>query len=65
MLADVPWRFEVVKHSLTTENGYWLPATAPGLGVEVDEAAAARHPFAQEVLHATTVRARDGAVLDW
>jgi galactonate dehydratase len=65
MLTDVPWRWEVVKHQLRTEGGYWLPCDAPGLGVEVDEEAARRHPFEQEVLHATTVRAHDRAVLDW
>ncbi len=65
MLTDVPWRWEVVKHSLKTENGYWLPATAPGLGIEIDEAAAAKRPFAQEIIHATTAVDHDGAVLDW
>jgi len=65
MLADVPWRWEVVKHSLRTENGYWLPATAPGLGIEIDEAAAAKRPFEQEVIHATNAVDHDGAVLDW
>jgi galactonate dehydratase len=65
MLSDVPWRWEVVRSSLVTENGYWLPTTAPGLGIEVDEAAAARHPFAQEIIHPLTVRAHDGAILDW
>jgi galactonate dehydratase len=65
MLADVPWRWEVVQHSLRTEGGYWLPPEAPGLGMEVDERAALRHPFEQERMQATTVRAHDGAVLDW
>jgi galactonate dehydratase len=65
MLADVPWRWDVVKHSLKREAGFWLPADAPGLGIEIDEAAAAKHPFKQEVLHSTTVRAHDGAILDW
>jgi galactonate dehydratase len=65
MLTDVPWRWEVVRHSLKTENGYWLPSDAPGLGIEVDEAAAAKHPFKQEVLHSTTIRASDNAILDW
>ena len=65
MLTDVPWRWEVVQHSLTSEGGYWMPTDAPGLGIEVNEAAAARHPFQQEIIHATTVRAHDGAVLDW
>ena len=65
MLSDVPWRWDVVKQSLETKDGYWLPCDAPGLGIEVDEAAAAKHPFQQEVIHATTVRAHDGAILDW
>jgi galactonate dehydratase len=65
MLSDVPWRWEVVRHDLKTEAGYWLKSEAPGLGVEVDEEAAKRYPFQQEVLHATTVRAHDNAVLDW
>ncbi|HVT94901.1 MAG TPA: galactonate dehydratase [Bryobacteraceae bacterium] len=65
MLTDVPWRWEVVKHSLRRENGYWLPPEAPGLGIEVDEAGAARHPFQPEVIHSTTIRAHDNAILDW
>lgn len=65
MLTDVPWRWEVVQHSLVSQDGYWLPNDAPGLGIEVNEEAAARHPFKQEVIHPMTVRAHDGAVLDW
>jgi galactonate dehydratase len=65
MLGDVPWRWDVVRSSLTTQNGYWLPASAPGLGIEIDEAAAAQHPFQQEVIHSLTARAHDGAILDW
>ena len=30
MLADVPWRWEVVEPSLPTKNGFWLPNEAPG-----------------------------------
>jgi galactonate dehydratase len=65
MLTDVPWRWDVVRHQLKTESGCWLPTEAPGLGLEVDEAAAAKHPFAPEVMHSTTVRAHDNAILDW
>ncbi|MBK9170078.1 MAG: galactonate dehydratase [Bryobacterales bacterium] len=65
MLTDVPWRWEVVEHALETKDGHWLPVERPGLGIEVNEKAAARHPFRQEVIHATTIRAADGAVLDW
>jgi galactonate dehydratase len=64
MLADVPWRWEVVESALTTENGYWLPCDQPGLGIKVNERAAAQHPFEQEKLQ-SAVYAPDGAVLDW
>lgn len=65
MLTDVPWRWEVVEHALTTEKGHWLVCDAPGLGIEVNEEAAKKHPFQQEILHPTTIRAHDGAILDW
>jgi galactonate dehydratase len=65
MLTDVPWRWEVVRHELKTEAGYWLKCDAPGLGIEVDENAARKYPFKQEIIHSTTVRAHDGAILDW
>jgi galactonate dehydratase len=65
MLSDVPWRWEVVESSLQTSDGYWQISDAPGLGIEVNEAAAARHPFQPEVMHSLTIRAKDGAVLDW
>jgi galactonate dehydratase len=65
MLADVPWRWDVVQHSLETRDGYWLKCQAPGLGVEVNEREAARHPFQPEVMHSTTIRAADGSILDW
>jgi galactonate dehydratase len=65
MVEDVPWRWEVVEQKPKSERGYWLIPDQPGLGIEVNETAAARHPFAQEVIHSMTVRARDGAILDW
>jgi len=65
MLADVPWRWDVVRHSLETREGYWLKTEDPGLGVEVNEEEARKHPFRQEVMPATSIRAGDGAILDW
>ncbi len=65
MLTDVPWRWDVAQHALQTENGYWLKTDAPGLGIEINEEAAKRHPFKQEVIHALNARAHDGAILDW
>jgi galactonate dehydratase len=65
MLADVPWRWEVIQHTLETEAGYWLKPEAAGLGIDVNEAAAAKHPFQPEINLAGTARAADGAVLDF
>jgi galactonate dehydratase len=64
MLSDVPWRWDVVKSSLVTEHGYWLPTTVPELGIEVDEARAKEHPLQQEVMHSLTIRAAGNAILD-
>jgi galactonate dehydratase len=61
--SDVPWRDEVVSEPLIVEDGFIYPSDKPGLGIEVDEQAAARHPFEQEVLMSWFHR--DGAVADW
>jgi len=65
MLSDVPWRWDVVRHSLETREGYWLKTEQPGLGVEVNEEEARKHPFQQEAMPTTSIRAADGAILDW
>ncbi len=61
--ADVPWRFEVLSESLELANGVAKLPTKPGLGVEVDEREAAKHPFRQEPL--MRYFHPDGAVADW
>jgi galactonate dehydratase len=65
MLTDVPWRWDVVKHGLKMENGYWSKSESPGLGIEVNEVEAAKHPFKQEAFATAVARAADGAILDW
>ena len=65
MLTDVPWREEIVQSTLEHDGGYWKLPAKPGLGIEVDEAAARRHPYKTEIFHTTHARAADGAVLDW
>lgn len=61
--SDVPWRNEVLDEALVVKDGYIDPPTRPGLGVEIDEEAAARYPFKPEAeqryFHP------DGAVADW
>ncbi|WP_299844799.1 hypothetical protein [uncultured Jannaschia sp.] len=39
--------------------------TAPGLGIEIDKAAAARRPIAPEVIPALDASLRDGRVANW
>lgn len=46
MRSDVPWRDEVVDAPLEMVGGHVLPPTRDGIGVEVDEEATARHPYA-------------------
>jgi len=55
----------VVSHDLKTENGHWLPTDAPGLGISVNEEAARKYPFQQEIMASSSARAADGAILDW
>ncbi len=64
MLGDVPWRFDVVQADLRSEKGHWLPPEKPGLGVEVNEAEARKHPFQQEVMEQLTFH-EDGSVAEW
>ena len=42
---DVPWRKELVHETLRFEGGDILVPTAPGLGVELNEAACAKYPY--------------------
>jgi galactonate dehydratase len=66
--ADVPWRAEIVQEGFTIETvpgagRIVRPSERPGLGITLDEAAIARHPFEQEILQRSF--AADGSVGDW
>ncbi|AZO27745.1 galactonate dehydratase [Mesorhizobium sp. M1B.F.Ca.ET.045.04.1.1] len=65
MVGAVPWYFEVVKGPIRMADGCWQVPDAPGLGVEVDEAVADRHPYRPEVMHTTNAVLADGTVVDW
>jgi mannonate dehydratase len=54
---------EVFQSSYTFEDGYLHPGEAPGLGVEVNEEAAARFPYSQAYL--PIARELDGTMKDW
>ena len=42
---------EILKSPIQWEQGYIIPPTAPGIGVELDEEVAARHPYTGDSLH--------------
>ena len=42
---------QILKKPIRWEDGYVIPPTAPGLGVELDEAVALAHPFTGSALH--------------
>ena len=65
MLTDVPWRWDVVETEISSEKGYWKVPTKPGLGIEINETEAGKHPFKQEIVHSNTIRDEDNAILDW
>ena len=65
MSGAVPWYDAVVDSPIVIRDGAWQVPTRPGLGVEVDEDEVARHPFAQEVLHAQGAVLADGTIVDW
>jgi mannonate dehydratase len=58
-----PMVSEVFQSSFRFEDGYLHPGEEPGLGVHVDEAAAARFPYKQAYL--PIARELDGSMKDW
>ncbi|HAC79690.1 MAG: mandelate racemase/muconate lactonizing enzyme family protein [Candidatus Binatia bacterium] len=42
---------EILKTPIQWEEGYVIPPTAPGLGIEIDEDVAAAHPYTGDALH--------------
>jgi 2-dehydro-3-deoxyphosphogalactonate aldolase len=42
---------EILKKPVQWQNGYVIPPTAPGLGVELNEDVARRHPYKGKMLH--------------
>ena len=65
MSGAVPWYDDVVTWSATRRPGRWDLPQGPGLGVTINEAEVARHPFRQEILHARHAVLPDGTVVDW
>ena len=52
-------------YPLKLSNGSWEVPEAPGLGIEIDEKAAAKYPFAPEVIPALDSILADGRIANW
>ncbi len=61
--ADVPWRNDILTEPLDVTRGHVPPPTKPGLGIDINEKEAIKHPFQPEVTMACVHR--DGSVADW
>jgi galactonate dehydratase len=60
---DVSWRNDVISQPLLIESGVCAPPHLPGLGIEVNEKEARKHPYQREIIMARFHR--DGSVADW
>ena len=65
MSGAVPWYDDVVRTPMKRVGNSWEIPVEPGLGVEVNEAEAAKHPFKQEVIHTQGAVLEDGTIVDW
>jgi galactonate dehydratase len=59
MMFDVPWRSEICRENVRFDGGFMMVDDSPGLGVEIDEEACARHPYKRQ-----TLRHYDGRLTD-
>jgi mannonate dehydratase len=53
----------VFPHSYTFSDGMMYPGEAPGLGVDIDESIASKHPYHRAYLPVN--RNRDGTMHSW
>jgi galactonate dehydratase len=62
----VPWFEEICSvYPLKLKDHCWEVPNTPGLGIEIDEKAAAKHPFKQEIIPALTAVLWDGRIANW
>jgi galactonate dehydratase len=62
-VEDVPWREEIFPDAFKIEDGHIIPSDRPGLGLDWDEAAAARHPY--DPIDLPVCHLPDGTVAEW
>ena len=63
MRSDVPWRADIATGHLAIVDGHVSLPTQPGLGIEINEVEARKHPYVQEPQLKSSHP--DGSVADW
>ncbi|MEY8835289.1 mandelate racemase/muconate lactonizing enzyme family protein [Phaeobacter italicus] len=48
---ETPFHSDLIKNTITVEDGFVIPSDAPGLGIDVNEDLARAHPFTGDDLH--------------
>ncbi|MBO9589811.1 enolase C-terminal domain-like protein [Devosia sp.] len=65
-VALAPWYRDICQtFPIERTDGAWQVPTAPGLGIEIDETEAAKHPFAPEIIPALKAVLPDGRIANW
>ena len=62
-MGFAPTASDVFSWDWSLQDGYLVPGDSPGLGVDIDEEAAARHPYERGYL--PILRNRDGSIGSW
>lgn len=65
MSGAVPWYDDVVSVPMKRQGSIWEVPDVVGLGVEINEKEAAKHPFKPEVFHSQSAVLGDGTIVDW
>ena len=66
MVGAVPWYHDVLTQTpIKMVDGHWMLPETPGLGIEINEVEASKHPFQQEPIHPVNACLDDGTVVDW
>jgi mannonate dehydratase len=62
-MRHTPETDEVFPHAYSFKDGYLHPGNEPGIGVDIDEALAAKHPYEPKQL--PVARLQDGTMWNW
>lgn len=62
----VPWFYDVIEGQSEIINGYCDVSNKPGLGIEINEQVALKHPYETEPINVIEIaRIADGTIVNW